>query len=90
MDLRVVLLLYSLSLAMARTANLALVKSENQLAVWVILIFFFTLHTSPEQIDLTKQSRHCVIPFMKTFQNVVNTIIHCARNGRASIVLNIK
>ena len=37
MDLRVVLLLYSLCLAMARTANLALVKSENQLAVWVIL-----------------------------------------------------
>ena len=27
---------------------------------------------------------------MKTFQNVVNSIIYCAREGRASIVLNIK
>ena len=40
MDLRVVLLLYSLCLAMARTANLAVDKSDNQLAVWVILKIF--------------------------------------------------
>ena len=40
-----------------------------------------------EQIVLTEQSRHYGILFMKTFCNVVNSIICSAKNVRASIVL---
>ena len=43
-----------------------------------------------EQIDLTEQSQHCGILFMKSFYNLFNYIIYCAREARASMVLNIE
>ena len=39
---------------------------------------------------MTEQSRHYGILFMKTFYNVVNSIICCAKEARASIVSNIE
>ena len=59
----------------ASTANSVLVKSENRLAVKVILKFFerfrlkpiITLHATLKQIVLTEQLRHYGILFMKMF-----------------------
>ena len=81
----------------ARISNLALVKSENRLALKVILQVFLTfslrayitLQTTQEQTVLAEQSRNYGILFMKKFYNVVNFIICCAKEARASIVLNV-
>ena len=70
-----VTLLMSIQTFTASTANLVLVKSENRLAVKVILKFFerfrlkpiITLHATLKQIVLTKQLRHYGILFMKMF-----------------------
>ena len=60
-----------------RTANLALVKSNNRASC--IGDFgkpIIALHTTQEQIVLTEQSRHHGILFMKTFNaDVVNSVI---------------
>ena len=81
----------------ARISNLALVKSENRLALKVILQVFLTfslrahitLQTTQEQTVLAEQSRNYGILFMKKFYNVVNFIICCAKEARASIVLDV-
>ena len=78
-----------------RTASLALVKSENRLAVGDLLKAsekpIITLHTTEDQIVLIEQFRNYGMLFMKMFYNVVaDSIICCAKEARASIVLNIE
>ena len=57
---------------------------------WKFFERFRTLHTTEEQIVLSEQSRCYRLLFMKTFYNVVNSMICCAKEARASIVLNIE
>ena len=84
-----------------RTANLLLVISENSSGwpkrwFWEFFYRFhykpkiITLHITWDQIFLTEKSRHYGILFMNTFYNVVNAIICCAKEARASIVLDIE
>ena len=63
-----------------------------RLAEKVLLGIFFLSFSlkAQDQIFLTEKSRHYGILFMKTFYNVVNAIICCAKEARASIVLDIK
>ena len=58
----------------ARTAILVPVKSDNRR--WVIL-------------DIFEQSRHYRIFFMKTFYNVISSVISCAKEAHALIVQNM-
>ena len=81
--------------------NLVLVKKGEpvRLAEKVILGIFLSLspkvhnyypayHIGP---DFSKEKfRHYGILFMKTFYNVVDAIICCAKEVRASIILDIK
>ena len=62
-----------------------------------ILNFFLTFslnahnyYPAYDQIFLTEKSRHYEILFMKTFYKVVNSIICCAKEACASIVLDIE
>ena len=48
------------------------------------------MHITQDQIFLTEKSRHYGTLFMKTFYNVVNAIICCAKEARALIVLDIE
>ena len=48
----------------------------------------YTFHTTLAQIVLIKKFRHNGILFMRTFYNVVNSIICCPKEARASIALN--
>ena len=72
----------------ARISNLALVKSENRLALKVILEVFLTFSLRAHIILQTTQEHYGIL-FMKKFYNVVNFTICCAKEARASIVLDV-
>ena len=85
----------------ALTANFSLVKGENRLAVyciddfgkvWNVLAKRPLLPCIPYRRGLFWLNSPDIygIVFMKTFYNVVNSIICCAKEARASIVLNIE
>ena len=85
----------------ALTANFSLVKGENRLAVyciddfgkvWNVLAKRPLLPCIPYRRGLFWLNSPDIygILFMKTFYNVVNSIICCAKEARASIVLNIE
>ena len=50
--------------------------------------YYPVYHIGPD--FLTEKSRHYGILFMKTFYNMVNAIICCAKEARALIVLDIE
>ena len=60
---------------------------EKSLAPRVIII---TLNITYDQIFITEKSQHYGNIFMKTFYNVVEAIICCAKEARALIVLDIE
>ena len=82
-----------------RTANLVPVKSEprpagRKVILGICLSFslkaHITLNITKDQIFLTEKSWNYGILFMKTFYNVVNAIICCAKEARALMVVDIE
>ena len=85
----------------ALTANFSIVKGENRLAVyciddfgkvWNVLAKRPLLPCIPYRRGLFWLNSPDIygVLCMKTFYNVVNSIICCAKEARASIVLNIE